>query len=157
MCQLKPCESYDMSSIRIHLSHIRIRFKVLFGSLRLPVTRGTDVCQNSIKYLRTSELLPQSHPLHSQSILSFTTMQFFKSTILLAVAFVTFAAAAPGGETEDWNKPKPKPEPECKPLLQSCGVNSECCGDLCVAGVSAHKLSYIISELTDLIISQLCI
>jgi hypothetical protein len=55
-------------------------------------------------------------------------MQFFKSTILLAVAFVTFAAAAPSGETLEAR--------ECKPLLESCGVDSECCGDLCVLGVS---------------------
>ena len=55
-------------------------------------------------------------------------MQFFKSTILLAVAFLTFAATAPSGETLEAR--------ECKPLLQSCAVDSECCGDLCLAGVS---------------------
>jgi hypothetical protein len=26
--------------------------------------------------------------------------------------------------------------PQCKPLLQSCSVNSECCADLCALGVS---------------------
>ena len=73
-------------------------------------------------------------------------MQFFKSTVLLAVAFVTFAAAAPGGETLEARGGK-KP---CKPLLQSCAVNSECCGDLCVAGVS---ISTCCAQLDVLIIS----
>jgi hypothetical protein len=93
------------------------------------------VCQNSIKYLWTSELFPQSNQLPSHSVLSFATMQFFKSTILFALAFATFAAAAPANDAtvEAWPKPKPK---VCKPLLQSCNVNSECCGDLCLVGVS---------------------
>lgn len=56
-------------------------------------------------------------------------MQFFKSTIILALAFVTFAAAAPGPTTLEERH-------QCKPLLQSCDVNSECCADLCIAGVS---------------------
>jgi hypothetical protein len=67
-------------------------------------------------------------------------MQFFKSTILLAVAFVTFAAAAPGGETLEarggGGGGGGGGGPECKPLLQSCDVDSKCCSDLCVAGVS---------------------
>ncbi|KAJ7364603.1 hypothetical protein DFH08DRAFT_839617 [Mycena albidolilacea] len=25
--------------------------------------------------------------------------------------------------------------PQCKPLLQSCAVNSECCSDLCLLGL----------------------
>ncbi|KZP19093.1 hypothetical protein FIBSPDRAFT_955637 [Athelia psychrophila] len=54
-------------------------------------------------------------------------MQFFKSTIVAIVAFAAVAVAAPGG---DWAHP-------CKPLLQSCAVNSECCGDLCVLGLCA--------------------
>jgi hypothetical protein len=61
-------------------------------------------------------------------------MQFLKSTVVFVLAFATFAAAAPSeaaGLEENWGKPKP----ECKPLLQSCKVDSECCGDLCVAGV----------------------
>ncbi|KIM90415.1 hypothetical protein PILCRDRAFT_812155 [Piloderma croceum F 1598] len=58
-------------------------------------------------------------------------MQFFKSTILLAVAFVTFAAAAPNGQTLEARGKKA----ECKPLLESCDVDSECCGDLCVLGL----------------------
>ena len=69
-------------------------------------------------------------------------MQFFKSTILLAVAFVTFAVAAPADESSAWNKPKPKAE--CKPILESCSVNSECCADLCVAGVSISKLYVVL-------------
>ena len=51
-------------------------------------------------------------------------MQFFKSAVFFVVAFATVALAAPR---------------ECKPILQSCGVNHECCGDLCVAGVSFLK------------------
>ncbi|KAJ7818088.1 hypothetical protein B0H14DRAFT_2840714 [Mycena olivaceomarginata] len=27
--------------------------------------------------------------------------------------------------------------PQCKPLLQSCSVNSECCADLCALGLCA--------------------
>lgn len=56
-------------------------------------------------------------------------MQFSIKTAILALAvFVPFAAAA--AEEKRWGTA------ECKPLLQSCAVNSECCGDLCVAGVS---------------------
>jgi hypothetical protein len=78
-------------------------------------------------------------------------MQFFKSTILLALAFATFAVAAPAEDTKPWGKP------ECKPLLQSCAVDSECCGDLCVAGVSTINYRTELYELTDPVISQLCI
>jgi hypothetical protein len=64
-------------------------------------------------------------------------MQFFKSTgILFGLAFATFAAAAPTNEDSvdaRW---------QCKPVLASCAVNSVCCGDLCVAGVSA--LNFIV-------------
>jgi hypothetical protein len=80
-------------------------------------------------------------------------MQFFKSTILLALAFATFAVAAPAEDTEAGYTPH-KP---CKPLLQSCAVNSECCGDLCVAGVSTINYRTELYELTDPVISQLCI
>ncbi|KAJ6563940.1 hypothetical protein B0H19DRAFT_847017, partial [Mycena capillaripes] len=31
--------------------------------------------------------------------------------------------------------PSSVPPGECKPALQSCFVNSECCGDLCLLGV----------------------
>lgn len=55
-------------------------------------------------------------------------MQFIKSVTIAVVAFVAVAAA--------WS-----PAPECKPLLQSCSVNSECCGDLCALGVSQNILS----------------
>ncbi|KAI9235588.1 MAG: hypothetical protein BYD32DRAFT_51808 [Podila humilis] len=44
----------------------------------------------------------------------YSTMQF-KYLLILSVV-LGFAAA-------------------CKPVLQSCAVNSECCGDLCVAGL----------------------
>lgn len=48
-------------------------------------------------------------------------MQLFKSVVLAVLAFVAVVAATEG---------------ECKPLLQSCDVNSDCCADLCVLGVS---------------------
>ncbi|KZP29475.1 hypothetical protein FIBSPDRAFT_851477 [Athelia psychrophila] len=50
-------------------------------------------------------------------------MQFFKSTVFAALAFVAFAAAAPSEARE------------CKPLLQSCSVDSECCSDGCLLGL----------------------
>ncbi|KZP19092.1 hypothetical protein FIBSPDRAFT_862998 [Athelia psychrophila] len=49
-------------------------------------------------------------------------MQFFKSAVVAVVAFAAVAIAAPNDD-------------ECKPLLESCAVNSECCADLCVAGL----------------------
>ncbi|KZP27691.1 hypothetical protein FIBSPDRAFT_948280 [Athelia psychrophila] len=56
-------------------------------------------------------------------------MQFFKSPLFAALAFVAFVAAAPSTlETRDSNT-------ECKALLQSCSVNSACCNDLCVLGL----------------------
>ncbi|TFK32437.1 hypothetical protein BDQ12DRAFT_728681 [Crucibulum laeve] len=54
-------------------------------------------------------------------------MQFFSSLILTITIFAAAVAASPA----------PWAVPECKPLLQSCAVNSECCGDLCVAGLCA--------------------
>jgi hypothetical protein len=72
-------------------------------------------------------------------------MQFFKSTILLAVAFVTFTTAAPGGEPHKGDNGDNGShgghgghgnQPQCKSLLQSCRLNSECCGELCLLGVS---------------------
>ena len=83
-------------------------------------------------------------------------MQFFKSTILLAVAFVTFAAAAPNGETLE-ARGSGKPKAECKPLLESCDVDSECCGDLCVLGVSIPTCCAQLDILIIFVISQLCI
>ncbi|KZP19107.1 hypothetical protein FIBSPDRAFT_863018 [Athelia psychrophila] len=50
-------------------------------------------------------------------------MQFFKSAVVAVMAFAAVAVAAP------WDTA------ECKPLLQSCDVNSDCCADLCVAGL----------------------
>ncbi|TFK32436.1 hypothetical protein BDQ12DRAFT_728679 [Crucibulum laeve] len=55
-------------------------------------------------------------------------MQFFSSLILTVTIFAAAVAASPA----PWNAP-----PECKPLLQSCAVNSECCGDLCALGLCA--------------------
>lgn len=65
-------------------------------------------------------------------------MQFFKSAVLFVVAFATVALAAPGGGGEG--------PPPCKPLLQSCSVNSECCGDLCLAGVILFAIIYVINR-----------
>ncbi|KZP19113.1 hypothetical protein FIBSPDRAFT_955656 [Athelia psychrophila] len=58
-------------------------------------------------------------------------MQFFKSAVVAVMAFAAVAVAAPNG---GGGAPPPPP---CKPLLQSCSVNSECCADLCVAGLCA--------------------
>ncbi|KZP19103.1 hypothetical protein FIBSPDRAFT_863015 [Athelia psychrophila] len=52
-------------------------------------------------------------------------MQFFKSAVVAVVAFAAAAVATPWGA------------PECKPLAQTCAVNSECCADLCVLGLCA--------------------
>lgn len=62
-------------------------------------------------------------------------MQFFKSAVFFVVAFAAAALAAPQVEGS------PNPGPNCKPLLQSCAVNSECCGDLCVLGVSVVNMT----------------
>lgn len=61
-------------------------------------------------------------------------MQFSIKTAFFALAvFLPLAsAAALEQRTEDI---------ECKPILQSCAVDAECCADLCVAGVSVLSLS----------------
>jgi hypothetical protein len=51
-------------------------------------------------------------------------MQFFKSAVVLALAFVTLASAA-----------VLEKKAECKPLLQSCKGDWDCCADLCILGV----------------------
>ncbi|TFK32440.1 hypothetical protein BDQ12DRAFT_692507 [Crucibulum laeve] len=55
-------------------------------------------------------------------------MKFFSTVVLSVTIFVAAVAAspAPGGFP-----------PQCKPLLQSCAVNGECCGDLCLLGLCA--------------------
>lgn len=61
-------------------------------------------------------------------------MQFHLKTMLLTLAaFIPLASAAVLAEKReedsgDYSSP-------CRPLLQSCAVNSQCCGDLCVLGV----------------------
>jgi hypothetical protein len=68
-------------------------------------------------------------------------MHFFKSTIVFALAFVTFAVAAPGGTTlEVRGGGGDGGGGECKALLESCSENSECCSDLCVVGVSIRDV-----------------
>jgi hypothetical protein len=58
-------------------------------------------------------------------------MHFLKSTIVFALAFATFAVAAPGGTALEVRGGGG----ECKALLESCSTNSECCSDLCLIGV----------------------
>lgn len=59
------------------------------------------------------------------------TMQFSIKTAFFALAvFLPFASALAAEKRI-----------ECKPLLQSCAVDAECCADLCVAGVSSLLLS----------------
>jgi len=59
-------------------------------------------------------------------------MQFFKSTVLFALAFAAFAVAAPANDATLEARGKP-----CRlPLIKICSKDSECCGDLCLAGVS---------------------
>ncbi|KZP07771.1 hypothetical protein FIBSPDRAFT_875119 [Athelia psychrophila] len=55
-------------------------------------------------------------------------MQFFKSAVVAAVAFAAVVVAAPAPAGESLKR-------ECKPILESCAVDSECCADLCVAGL----------------------
>ncbi|TFK32438.1 hypothetical protein BDQ12DRAFT_728682 [Crucibulum laeve] len=54
-------------------------------------------------------------------------MQFFNSLILSVTIFAAAVAASPAFGP-------------CKPLLQSCSVNAECCADLCVAGELGQKI-----------------
>jgi len=73
-------------------------------------------------------------------------MQFFKSALIFAFAFAALVAAAPGAPVVEacGHAPggKGPPKEHCKPLLQSCSMNSECCADICVVGVS--YLTYLI-------------
>jgi hypothetical protein len=71
-------------------------------------------------------------------ILRQPVMQFFKSTVIFALAFVTFAVAAPGGttlEARGGGGGGGGGKGECKSLAESCSENSECCSDLCLLGV----------------------
>ncbi|KZP11201.1 hypothetical protein FIBSPDRAFT_962418 [Athelia psychrophila] len=50
-------------------------------------------------------------------------MQFFKSTLFVAVAVAaSFVAAAPA-------------ETECLPLIAACTFNSDCCKNKCIASI----------------------
>lgn len=62
-------------------------------------------------------------------------MHFFKSAVIAVLAFVVAAAAIPTPESEGWAPPPP----ECKPLLESCSKDSDCCSDGCLLGVSQFK------------------
>jgi hypothetical protein len=95
------------------------------ASVSNPQTSIKDTKPNTIPSVPSTFLPLRSHlqkPINS-------VMQFFKSTIVLAFAFVTFAAAAPGATTLEQR------DDECKPMLQSCAADSDCCGDLCLLGV----------------------
>lgn len=55
-------------------------------------------------------------------------MQFSVKSVLFALAiFLPIASAATLQERQ---------VPECRALLASCSVDSDCCGDLCTLGVS---------------------
>lgn len=53
-------------------------------------------------------------------------MQFSTKTFFALAIFLPLVSAAALTERTD---------EECKPILQSCAVDSDCCADLCVAGV----------------------
>ncbi|TFK32442.1 hypothetical protein BDQ12DRAFT_692510 [Crucibulum laeve] len=53
-------------------------------------------------------------------------MKFFSAVVLSVTIFVAAVAASPASEIFP-----------CKPLLQSCEFNVECCGDLCLLGLCA--------------------
>lgn len=72
----------------------------------------------------------------------YAKMQFLISTILALIAFVATASAMPGGGGG-----------ECKPVLQSCKVNSVCCSDLCVAGVWSKSFCWFFRLLTSITFS----
>lgn len=65
-------------------------------------------------------------------------MQFSIKTAFLALAVFLPLASAAALTEKRWGTA------ECKPLLQSCSVDSECCADLCVAGVSTLALFSVI-------------
>lgn len=72
-----------------------------------------------------------SYSPHSSPHPNFYKMQFFKSAVVAVLAFAAVAIASPA--------PAPGEPTECKPLLESCSVNSDCCADVCLAGVSANR------------------
>jgi len=112
------------------------------GIITRPTVHGTASRYASVQYKRQTHLraipsvIQTSFALHSYVLRTVLVMHFFKSTIVFALAFVTFAVAAPGGTTLELRGDGG--DGDCKPLLQSCSTNSECCADLCVAGVSVH-------------------
>lgn len=74
-------------------------------------------------------------------------MQFSIKTPFLALAvFLPLASAAAlvDGKRQ-----------ECQPLLQSCSVDSECCANLCVAGVSISAAILATAFYIDFM-NQLC-
>lgn len=74
---------------------------------------------------------------HSQILYSTSfTMQIFKSAVFAVLAFAAAAAAVPTPELEGLAVR------ECKPLLQSCSVDSDCCSDGCLLGVSQVEFTF---------------
>ena len=69
---------------------------------------------------------------HPHSPYTLSEMQFF--TIALTFALAAFAAAAPAEESK---------APPCRPLLQSCSLDSQCCGKLCTLGVRDSRLGLL--------------
>ncbi|KZP29782.1 hypothetical protein FIBSPDRAFT_946656 [Athelia psychrophila] len=88
-------------------------------------------------------------------------MQFFTAITVLAAAIATVGAAAVETNAQRMARGLPPKSPvrrgsptlmaarghpsgsgECKPLLQSCSINSECCADVCLLGVRPPPLIF---------------
>lgn len=65
-------------------------------------------------------------------------MQLFKSAVVAVMALAALAVAAPEDESKA----------PCKPALQSCSDDYECCSDLCLLGVSATPSLFLNTILT---------
>lgn len=81
--------------------------------------------------------LSHTHSTFTTRHLTNTNMQFnFKTAFLALAVFLPLASATALAEKREEDGGHP-----CKPLLQSCAVDSECCGDLCLVGVRRVSLS----------------
>lgn len=114
----------------------------LYGELSAHL-KGIKGCRIALK--KSSTTLPLQPLNRTSHNFTFPKMQFFKSAVVAVMAFAAVVVASPGGS----------PPPPCKPLLQSCSVNSECCGDLCVAGVNYFHSSNQLTQ-ANMIMLQLC-
>lgn len=95
---------------------------------------------------RYFDSLIQTSPT-SQKIITISAMQFSMFSVVAFFALATTVIAGGGGDCCKCSGPGGV---ECKPLLQSCAVNSECCGDLCVLGVSMDNFKFIVYLLTTM-------